>query len=296
MSTLHKIFSKTPNKVNGILYNGKMIKAGSNRNFKTALFFNNEASATNTVVSYMDITCDAFTTDELSLSVWVYPQKTSLKNSPIFVNEHNGNKTGVFYNCGEQNSGEIGIMWNEDKISTPTQTGILVNPTGWIHLTFIFNKNGQVSIFGNGVYLKKIDLGRDLDKVTFSEMKLGGFCGWVDDFNVYPSILKYGNVNLGETAQQNVAYLFNIHRITGDLVTPIDITSEENKEPFYYIQSDEYVKAYQNYKLEKLHNHPYYEDESYYKIDGINSGEERVADGSFRTFLGKIVKEPLKDK
>ena len=40
--------------------------------------------------------------------------------------------------------GEIGIMWNEDKISTPTKTGILVNPTGWIHLIFIFNKNGAM--------------------------------------------------------------------------------------------------------------------------------------------------------
>ena len=296
MSTIHKIFSKTPDTVDGILYNGKIVNAGDNRNFKTALFFNNESTNIDKPVSYVDVNCNSFRTNELSLSLWVYPKKTSLPNAPIFVNENKNNFTGVFYNCSE-NEGEIGVMWNEDKNSTPTKTGILVSNTGWIHLVFVFNKTGKVKMFGNGVYLKQIDLGRSLDKVDFSGMKLGGFCGWVDNFNLYTEKLKYGGVNLGQPALQNVSYLFNINRITGDLVTPIDITSEENNEPFYYIQPKKYVDAYKNYKLQKMYNHEYYEEESLYEIDDTtNSGEKRLADGSFRTFLGKIMDKPLKDE
>ena len=299
MSTIHKIYSKTPDKVDGILYNGKIINAGSKRNFKTALFFNNESTNIEKPVSYADLNCNSFVSNELSLSFWFSPKKTSLVNSPIFVNENKNNLTGVFYNCGEheEHEGEIGVMWNENKNSTPTKTGILIPNKGWIHLVFIFNKDGKVRIFGNGVYLKKIDFGRDLDKTKFSNMKLGGFCGWMDDFNLYVDPLKYGSVQRGQTARQNVAYLFNINRVTGDLVTPVDISSEENNEPYYYVQSDIYKKAYENYKLQKLHNHPHYEEESMYEIDGgTNSGKKRVADGSFRTFLGKILEEPLEDK
>ena len=81
------------------------------------------------------------------------------------------------------------------------------------------------------------------------------------------------------------------------MVTPIDITSEENNEPFYYIQPKKYVDAYKNYKLQKMYNHEYYEEESLYEIDDTtNSGEKRLADGSFRTFLGKIMDKPLKDE
>ena len=295
MSTIHKIISKTPDTVSGILYNGKLVNAGNSRNFKTALFFSNEATNITEPTSYVDINCNSFKSNEMSVTLWLHPKKNSLQNAPIFVNKSDNNLTGVFYNCSDK-EGELGVMWNEDKNSTPTKTGILIPGTGWIHLVIIFNKHGKVKVFGNGVYLKEIDLGRDLEKVNFSEMKLGGFCGWADDFNVYNKVLKYGGVNVGQPALQNISYLFNINRITGDLVTPIDLDSEEKNEPFYYIQPVEYVDAYKNYKLQTKYNHEYYEEESLYEIDNVDKdGKKIIADGSFRTFLGKIVDNPPSD-
>lgn len=294
MNTIHKIVSSKPNKVSGILYNGRIVKAGSNKNFKTALFFNNESTYIDEPKSYVDVVCDTFKSNQLSLSMWIHPKKTSIKNSPIFKNTDKDQVTGVFYNCSDENEGELGVMWNEDKQSTPTKIGILIPNEGWIHLVFIFQNFGKVKVFGNGVYLKNIDLGRELEKINFSEIKLGGFCGWLDNFNLYINPLKYGGVNIGQTASQNISYLFNINRVTGDLITPIDLNSEDETEPFYYIQNEEYVNAYENYKLQKKFNHSYYEEESLYNVgkeDGTN--KKIVADGSFRTLLGKIVdKQP----
>ena len=56
------------------------------------------------------------------------------------------------------------------------------------------------------------------------------------------------------------------------------------------MQTEDYVEAHKNYELQKQYNQKYYEDESKYKIDkGENSGKLRIADGSFRTFPGKII-------
>jgi len=298
MNTIHKLYSEDMEKVDAVLYNGKLISAGQNRSFKTAVEFNNDADLNETIQSFADINCDSFSTTELSLSFWIHPKNNSFQNSPIFVNEDQDKLTGVFYNCGEEGEGNLGVCWNEDKNKQPTKFDVKISNSGWVHFIILFEKEGIVRVFGNGKYLFKHDMGRDLEKVKFSNMKLGGFSGWLDDFNVYHYPLKYGKVNLNQLATQNVSYLFNTSRKNGDLSIPVDIDFVEKNEPFHYLQNNKFVEAHKNYNLQKQNNQNYFDEESMYQIvGGENDGKLTEATGSFRTFLGKIYDEsPKEDK
>lgn len=299
MKTIHKLYSENKEKVNALLYNGEVIRGGENRNFKTAIGFNNNAIDENlSLKSFADISFDSFRTDELSVCFWFYPKDKSFDDSPILINKSNQKITGIFYNIGKSGNNEIGILWNSDETSEPINTGISVpNDTGWIHFIFVFNKEGICRIFGNGKYIKKIDFNQSLEKVTFSNLRVGGFSGWLDDFQIYHYPLKYGNVNIGQFGLKNIAFIFNTNRITGDLAIPVDINKIEQNQPFHYVQSKEYLKSHTNYNLQKEFNHEYYNDESMTPITGgVNEGDMRVADGSFRTFSGKIYDKPLKSE
>lgn len=296
MNSLHKLYSETEDKVNSVLYNGKIIDSGNTRGFKSAVEFSNDANKTESVNSYADISCDSFFTNELSVSFWIHPKNKSFKDSPVFVNEHEGKYTGVFYNCGDEDDGSFGVLWNEDKNSPPTKLEINIGNTGWAHFVFVFENSGTLRVFGNGKYMIKHDFGRGLEKVSFSNMRMGGFSGWLDDFHVYQYPLKYGKVNLKQVATQNISYIFNTSRKTGELSIPIDIDAIEMNEPFYYIQDTDFTDAHKNYNLEKQNNQNYFSDDSKHPtIGGYNNGKPRLASGSFRTFLGKIYEEPLQE-
>jgi len=291
MNTLHKIITTHEETCNATLYNGKIVRAGPSGNFKTALFFNNEPSTGDKPKSFAEFNCDSFINSEISFSIWVAPKKESFENAGIISNESNGRLTGLFLNSAGE-PGRLGVMWDEDKLSTPLNSDVYIESDRWTHLVVIFSSTGLIRIFKNGVFNGYINVGIKLENVEFSNIKLGGFCGWVDDLNIYPTTLKYGNVPLGQTASENVAYLFNTNRITGSLGIPVDLNKEDGKSPFQYIQSTDYVTAYENYKLQKLYNHTHYEDMSKYVIDGgENQGTLAVASGSFRTFLGKITSD-----
>lgn len=296
MNSLHKLYSEDTTKVNAVLYNGKVISAGPGRGFKTAIEFSNDSYSADSSKSFADINCDSFTTNELSIAFWIHPKNESYRDAPIFMNEHNDKTTGIFYNCGSTSEGHLGICWDDDKNTTPHKLGINITNAGWVHFAFIFEKTGMVKVFGNGKYLQKVDMGRGFEKVNFSNMRIGGFTGWLDDFKVYHYPLKYGNVNLNENATQNIAYIFNTSRKTGNFSIPVDIDAKEKNEPFYYLQDEEYVKAHQSYNLETQNNQDYYNDESKHPIiGGVNDGKLQLADGDFRTFLGKIYAEPLEE-
>lgn len=296
MNTLHKLYSSDKEKVNAVLYNGKIIKAGRSRGFKTAVEFNNDTDKLESPQSFADINCDSFASSELSVSFWIHPKNNSIENSPVFVNEHNNKVTGIFYNCGESNEGTLGICWNDDITNQPIKTDIKITNSGWVHFVFIFEQTGIIRIFGNGKYIFKHDIGRDLEKVIFSNMRLGGFSGWIDDFNIYHYSLKYGNVNINQIATQNISYIFNTSRKSGELNVPVDIDFKETNEPFYYLQDADFLKAHQNYNLQKQNNQNYFDEDSMYQTaGGVNDGSFRIASGAFRTFLGKIYEEPPKE-
>ena len=44
MNSLHKLYSETEDKVNSVLYNGKIIDSGNTRGFKSAVEFSNDAN------------------------------------------------------------------------------------------------------------------------------------------------------------------------------------------------------------------------------------------------------------
>ena len=136
----------------------------------------------------------------------------------------------------------------------------------------------------------------ELEKVKFSNMRMGGFSGWLDDLQIYHFPLKYGKVNINELATQNISYIFNTSRKTGELSIPLDIDAIEMNQPFYYIQDTDFVEAHTNYNLEKQNNQNYFSDDSnHITIGGVNDGKPRLASGSFRTFLGKIYDQPLEE-
>lgn len=294
MKTIHKLYSDTPDKVNGIMYNGSVIDGGGNRDFKTAVGFVNEKNKT----SYIDVISDTFRTNELSVSFWIYPRGDSSKNSSIFSNVDNGKVSGIFYNCEDSDTdeGEIGLLWNDFPETNPKLTGIKISNKGWAHFVFVFEKEGIVKVFGNGKYILRLDLEEGLEKVNFSNIRLGGYSGWLDEFKLYKYKLKYGNVNIKEPAEENISYLFNTSRISGEFSVPTDIIANEINQPFYYLQETEYMKSHENYNIETQNNYKYYTDKSFYTITGgQNDGKQRLANGDFRTFPGKIYQEPLEE-
>ena len=111
----------------------------------------------------------------------------------------------------------------------------------------------------------------------------------LDDLKMFDYILDYGNIALHSTAQNNVSYLFNLNRITGELDILDDQLFNENNSPFYYLQPSDYVSAHENYNLQKIYNQKYYTQESMFTIEGgPNEGNMAVANGNFRTFPGRI--------
>ena len=54
---------------------------------------------------------------------------------------------------------------------------------------------------------------------------------------------------------------------------------DEETSNFYYLQPDDYVSAYENFKLQKMYNQEYYNEESMFTISGgPNEGNLAVAD------------------
>ena len=273
-----------------ILHNGKIVKSSTDGNYKSAVFFDNDITYKDSKQSFLQCNCNSFENNQLSISMWIAPTKTSEENAPIFMSETSSGFTGIYLNAnGEEN--KIGAKWNEQQNSSVIDLGVIVEKDKWSHLVVNFNNNGIFEVFKNGIFENTINTKIQNDVVEFKNIKIGGFCGYVDDFNLYSRVLEYGNVKLKSRATHNVAYLFYKSRITGNVVSPNILNEDTN---FYYIQSDEYVEAYQNYKAHLENQHEYYEDTSKYLIKGgVNDGRMKIANGSFRTFIGKIVSEPL---
>jgi hypothetical protein len=287
--SLYKLITESPTECTSILHNGRMINAGENRNFKTALYLNNDKLLGTKRRSFVQFDCNSFDNNEVSFSIWIAPKKQSNDNSIIVSNETTSGTTGLFLNSNGI-SNQLGVVWNEDGITSPTNLGVKLEEDVWSHLVIIFYSTGIVKTFKNGIYMSKTDMGMQTDVVNFSNIKVGGFCGWVDDFHVYKQPLDFGGVLLNQTASENVAYLFNTSRITGELEIPTTLAINNTSHNFYYMQTEEYVNSHENYKLQQEYNHDHYEDSSKYRTDGgQNSDRLRIADGSFRTFPGKII-------
>ena len=216
---IYKLVSDLENECEAIMHNGKIIKAPDNNNFKTAVYFNNDLSLENSNRSFIQFNCKSFENNELSLSIWVLPKNRSHENSVIFSNESYDKITGLFYNAnGEE--GELGVLWNEQKNTRVVKLGVNIEENKWTHLVLNFYDSGHIKVFRNGVYVNQLDIGAKNDMVNFYNIKLGGFSGWVDDFKIYPKTLDYGNVTLNQFASENILYLFNKSRITGDYIPP----------------------------------------------------------------------------
>ena len=240
------------------------------------------------VNSYAELNSESFISNSISMSMWIHPMKMSSVNSGIISNEVSNKLTGLVYNSGGI-EGLIGVSWNVSKKMSPTKLPLTIPQSTWTHLVIIISNSGRVDMCVNGNYTDSIDLGYELPEVEFSNFRLGGFCGMLDDVRVYSYALDYGNVPRGDKATANVSYLFNINRITGELDIPVDVNSDDEQSPFYYLQPSSYVDSHENYKLQKMYNQKYYDEQSMFEISGgKNSGNMAVANGKFRTFPGRI--------
>ena len=288
MNDITKIDS-TDHDYSAILYGGEIRTAGTDRNYKSAVFFDNDVTtdASNTN-SYAELNTNDFYSNDLSISCWVYPNKQSSTNSRIILNESNNKFTGLVFNSNGD-FGRLGLMWNSSLKSSPVDLPIKIENNAWTHIIVIIKNSGIIKIFQNGVYSGNINLDYELPKVEFVNLRIGGFCGMLDDLQIFDYILDYGNVAINNVAQNNVSYLFNLNRITGELDVLNDELVSENNSPFYYLQPSDYVSAHENYNLQKIYNQKYYTQESMFTIEGgPNEGNMAVADGKFRTFAGRI--------
>lgn len=285
MDNIKKINENT-NSCSAILYNGKITSEGNDPFLRKSVFFDNDVTLDKTNTnSYADILCESFTTKNVSFSFWIKPTKESNINSSIIVNKINKLETGLFYNINEKNS-QLGFKWSESELTTPTNLGLSLPNDTWSHVVIIFTEDGYINLCGNGIYLGSITNPNNFDEVNFSSIRIGGFCGMLDDLKIFDYALSFGPKLTNTTATEEVGYLFNLNRITGQLDY---INSIEDDPNYYYIQSSEYTNAYENYLLEKKHKQPFYGNESKVPIvGGTNEGNLVVADGKFRIISGEI--------
>lgn len=285
MDNIKKI-NENSNSCSAILYNGKITSEGNAPYLRKSVFFDNDVTRDKTNTnSYADILCESFTTKNVSFSFWIKPTKESNINSGIIVNKINKLETGLFYNINEKNN-QLGFKWNETELTTPISLGLVLPNDTWSHVVIIFTEDGRINLCGNGIYLGSVTNPNNFDEVNFSSIKIGGFCGMLDDLKIFDYALSFGPKLINTAVTEEVGYLFNLNRITGEL----DYINYSDDDPnYYYIQSNEYKDAYENYLLEKKHKLPFYGNESKVPIiGGINEGNLVVADGKFRIISGEI--------
>ena len=273
----------------GLIFNGDIIETSEVKNYNKSIFFDNENFNEKDLDSYAELICEEFTSKNLATSFWIKLKKKSYSNSNIISCRNGDRESGIFLRDGETN--EIGIRWNENKKTSSTGTNVFLEIGVWTHIIFSFESDGYIKVFKNGIFMNEIDLEKRLNNFMVSKFKIGGFCGEIDNVYVYPMPIDYGNVKLGQDAQNNVSYLYRQNRITEEL-NDVEFYDIEDSDEFYYYQTKQYHQAYENYRLAKKLNHTYYDKNSKYPISGgVNDGKLKVADGSFRTFNGKIISE-----
>lgn len=106
--------------------------------------------------------------------------------------------------------GTSDLYWNQ-----PTLSGVWTQPTKlkYFNITLTY-ENGKLIIYRNGLIDQIID-GQNLD---LSNLKIGGFTGWIEDCNVYNRALNQYEVK--KLTETSLAYTFN-----NNLLTTIDLAN-----------------------------------------------------------------------
>ena len=72
------------------------MKSSTDGNYKSAVFFDNDITYKDSKQSFLQCNCNSFENNQLSISMWIAPTKTSEENAPIFMNETSSGFTYLF--------------------------------------------------------------------------------------------------------------------------------------------------------------------------------------------------------
>ena len=282
-----------------IVYGGKLRDGGPTRPYRKVLHFDNDVSEDpDNTREYAVMQGPPITANELTIGFWIYPKGVSTPGSGVVINRKNGESHGVIINSNGKEY-LMGYVWGNPAHNFEFDLNVQIPTDQWTYIVVIIYSTGIAKLFGNNKYLGVHDMGFVRDPVVLDNIELGRFSGMLDDVSLYPTALEYGSVTLGSTARSEVAWLYNKSRLTGEVHTEI-IGPEHESSPFYYIQDKEYVTAHNNYIV----NRGMYEessdpasdsnmlDETFAISGGPNDGTYAIANGSFRTFPGKILDKP----
>lgn len=281
-----------------VLYGGTLRDGGATRPYRKVLHLDNDISEDpSNTNEYAVIHGSSVSMNELTIGFWVYPIGVSENGAGVVVNRRGDDSYGVVINS---NGGKylMGYVWGDPSHNFEFDLNVEIPPEQWTYIVVIIYATGIAKLFGNNKFLGFHDMGFVRDPIMFDNIELGRFSGMLDDVRIYPTALDYGSVPIGSTARSEVSYLYHTSRVTGEVHTQI-VATEDVETEFHYIQSKEYVTAYENYVVNRNITGESTDamlNELYVRQGGTNDGTYSLADGSFRTFHGKIYTENDKDR
>ena len=134
---MNKITKINSEDFSAILYGGEIRKAGTEHNYKSAVFFDNDISIdSNNTNSYGEINSNSFYSNNLSISLWICPMNESSNNSRVILNDNLNKFTGIVFNSNGD-PGSLGIVWNASPSSSPLKLPIVLKNDIWSHIVVI---------------------------------------------------------------------------------------------------------------------------------------------------------------
>lgn len=217
-------------------------------------------------------------------------------------------------------TGMLGYTWNntQEVVSTEETNNMKwkyqfvsleqqIPKNKWVWLVLMLYPSGLSRLFVDNVYTASFNEGYVRDKIYLKNLEIGRFSGFVDSVYVFSENLDYGNVEINQSANFDLSYLYNTSRTTP--FSPKQVTAPFRKSvlygglPFYYMETEEYILAnteYQSNTQSRIDNgeqtHSVIQSQTQeqlnlqkYTLDGgSNSGVRVFADNKFMTFTGEL--------
>lgn len=305
----------TPNY--GVLYGGDLLTGGPDREYRNIVKLKNNVSEddTNTHEYIKVIQQSSVYTNSACMAFWIYLDQESSPSSGIMLNRspEADNRTGVVVNANGEEL-ELGINWDTPASGEDSSFFFKLTKETWHCVVVNFYPSGITRLFVDNVYVGSHDTGFTRPFVTFNNIEIGRFCGMIDNVMFYSDILDYGNVSLNEHTTSEVSYFFHEGRTTQQTsyiaeserqpITKQDFLRINGGLDYYYLQSDKYVEAFNNYAnniIDKMNmgftekqamamlNSEKIEEQKFVVNGGSNDGIRKVANGKFRKIKGRII-------
>lgn len=276
---------------------------------------------------YISVDGEDIITNALTIGCWIKLHGGSDGTGPsagIIHTHTDSDRCGLIINAnGEMGdddvSGNVGYVWGnskKDEIQDSDDTiwnypdfsfDVKLEKERWVWVVLILYPSGLSRLFVDNVYRGSYDEGHIRETKKLTNLEVGRFSGFIDNILVFSETLDYGNVDIGQEATSEVAYLYYTSRafptesIQETQPTPEPVYVEGV--PFYYMMDDDYIEAanlYESTTQSKINSGmternalqtqttEMINDQKFTISGGVNNGTRTLADNKFMTFKGAL--------